>query len=136
MKNRLKALVQERDNTTKEVSKIDDLIEQGYQKLDTDTKSFMDAIKVLARNIFYISFQSFKEKYDNYRDDHVLFRHWTRSSGYIQPIENAIRIWLTPQMEYQPKMKKIITQVMEDIKETKPEITDGSGRKIELHLKN
>ena len=136
LREALEALLQERDNTTKEVSKIEDLIDQGYQKLDTNTKDFMDAIKILARNIFYLSFQSFKEKYDNYRDDHVLFRHLTLSPGYIEPTENNLRIWLTPQMEYPPKLKKIITQVMQEINETKPDIPDGSGRKIELLLKN
>ena len=49
-------LVTERKNTEKKVSKLDELIEHNYQKLDTNTKSFMDAIKILARNIFYLSF--------------------------------------------------------------------------------
>jgi hypothetical protein len=135
-KKSMGALLKERANTTKEVSKIEDLMDQGYQKLDTNTKDFMDAIKILARNIFYLTFQSFKEKYDNYRDDHVLFRHLTLSPGHIEQIEDNLRVWLTPQMEYQPKLKKIITQVMKEINETKPDIPDGSGRKIELLLKN
>ena len=66
----LLGLEQKRHETTKYVSKIDELIDLGYNKLDTNTKDFMDAIKMLARNIFYLSFQSFKEKYNNYRDDH------------------------------------------------------------------
>ena len=32
--------------------KIDELIDLGYNKLDTNTKDFMDAIKMLARNMF------------------------------------------------------------------------------------
>ena len=129
-------LEQQRSKTTKYVSKIDELIELGYNKLDTNTKNFMDAIKMLARNMFYISFQSFKEKYDNYRDDHVLFRHLTRSAGTIDSTTNGIKIRLSPQMEYQPKIKKIISQILDEINEMKPEIPDGSHRRIELILKN
>lgn len=128
-------LEQQRRATTKQVSKIEELIEQDYQKLDTNTKNFMDAIKMLARNIFCITFQSFKEKYNNYRDDHVLFRHLTRSAGKIQPDGAGFKIWLKPQMEYQPKIQKIIKEVLDGINQKHVKIPDGSGRKIELHLK-
>lgn len=127
---------QQRSETTKYVSKIDELVGLGYDKLDTNTKDFMDAIKMLARNMFYLSFQPFKEKYDNYRDDHVLFRHLTRSAGNIYPTTDKIKIRLGPQMEYQPKIKKIISQVLDQINETEPEIPDGSHRRIELILNN
>lgn len=129
-------LEKQRSETTKYVSKIDELIEHDYNKLDTNTKDFMDAIKMLARNMFYLSFQSFKEKYNNYRDDHVLFRHLTRSPGTIYSTTNEIKIEISPQMEYQPKIKKIIFQVFYEINEMKPEIPDGSNRKIKLILKN
>ena len=131
----LSELEQQRSKTTKFVSKIDELIELGYNKLDTNTKDFMDAIKMLARNMFYIAFQPFKEKYNNYRDDHVLFRHLTRSAGTIYSTTNGIKVGLSPQMEYQPKIKKIMSQVLDEINEMKPEIPDGSHRKIELILK-
>lgn len=132
----LLGLEQKRNETTKYVSKIDELIDLGYNKLDTNTKDFMDAIKMLARNMFYLSFQSFKEKYNNYRDDHILFRHLTRSSGNLSTTANGIKIEITPQMEYQPKIKKIISQVLNEVNETNPEIPDGTKRKIELILKN
>ncbi len=131
----LSALEQERKKTPKQVSKIEDLIEQDYQKLDTNTKDFMDAIKILARNIFYLSFEPFKKKYNNYRDDHVLFRHLIRSAGTISSTTNNLEIQLQPQMEYQPNITKIITLVLDQINEIKPEIPDGSERKIKLLLK-
>jgi membrane peptidoglycan carboxypeptidase len=95
----------------------------------------MDAIKLLARNVFYLSFQSFKEKYDNYRDDHVLFKHLTRASGTMDLRMSDLKIWLSLQLEYQPKVKKIIQQVLDEINEMNPKIPDGSERKIELILK-
>ncbi len=132
----LLGLEQKRNETTKHVSKIDELIDLGYNKLDTNTKDFMDAIKMLARNMFYLSFQSFKEKYNNYRDDHVLFRHLTRSSGNLSTTANGIKIEINPQMEYQPKIKKIIFQVLNEVNKKNPKIPDGTKRKIELILKN
>lgn len=126
----------QRSETTKYVSKIDELVGLGYNKLDTNTKDFMDAIKMLARNMFYLSFQPFKEKYDNYRDDHVLFRHLTRSAGTIGSTTDGIKIRLSPQMEYQPKIKKIISQVLDQINELGPKMPDGSNKRIELILNN
>ncbi|MDF1547132.1 MAG: hypothetical protein P1P88_04885 [Bacteroidales bacterium] len=105
-----------------------------YQRLDTNAKNFMDAVKVLARNIFYLSFETFKEKYNNYRDDHLLFRHLTRADGIIENKPGVTEISLTPKMEYQPKLKKIIAQVLNEINEMDPKMPDGSKRKIKLFL--
>lgn len=131
----LTKLKKERGETPKFVSKLDELIEQNIVKLDTDTKSFMDAIKVLARNIFYMSLLPFKEKYNNYRDDHVLFRHLTLSGGTITENENGYKITLQPQMEYQPKVKKIISQVLDEINASRPQMPNDSRANIELALK-
>ena len=58
----------------------------------------------------------------------------TRSAGTIVPEEKGLKILMTPQMEYQPGTKKIIRQVLEERNEMKPEIPDGSKRKMRLHL--
>ena len=109
--------------------------EQDMVRLDTDTKSFMDAIKVLARNMFYMSLESFKEKYNNYRDDHVLFRHLILSGGTITENKNGYKIELQPQMEYQPKVKKIIALVLDEINAARPILPNDSRANIELALK-
>ena len=131
----LTTLEKERSETSKFVSKLDELIDQNIVKLDTDTKSFMDAIKLLARNMFYMALQPFKERYNNYRDDHVLFRHLTLSGGTITENEYGYKIILQPQMEYQPKVKKIIDQMLHEINATEPELPNGSRVNIELTLK-
>lgn len=130
----LKDLEQERRKTVKKVSKIDELIEMDYKKLDTSAKDFMDAIKILARNIFYLSFKPFKDKYNNYRDDHYLFRHLSRADGKIQQDKNGLVIKLIPKMEFQKKIKNIIKQVLDEINATKPELPDNSKTKIHLKL--
>ena len=61
------------EETKKEGSKLEEMIGNEYKRLDTDNKSYMDGIKIIARNIFYKCFRRFKKKYDNYRDDHVTF---------------------------------------------------------------
>lgn len=133
--NSLKELEQERKNSTKHVSKIDELSDMDYKKLDTNAKDFMDAIKLLARNIFYLSLKSFKEKYNNYRDDHLLFRHLSKSPGLLKERRDGqLEICLMPQMEYQPKLKKIINQVLNEINNGKPEFPDGTNRKFRLVL--
>ncbi len=131
----LTKLKKERSETPKFVSKLDELIEKDMVRLDTDTKSFMDAIKVLARNMFYMSLESFKEKYNNYRDDHVLFRHLILSGGTITENKNGYKIELQPQMEYQPKVKKIIALVLDEINAARPILPNDSRANIELALK-
>ena len=135
LNKKLKTLEKERKDTPKFISKLEELIEQDIKKLDTDTKSFMDAIKMLARNMFYLTFQPFKEKYNNYRDDHVLFRQLTLSGGTITASDQGCKISLLPQMEYQPKVQKIIDKVLGQINANTPKMPDGSRVKIELELK-
>ena len=49
--------------TEKEVSRLNRLSEEGFQKLDTSKKAIMDSIKILARNMFYKLLRPFKETY-------------------------------------------------------------------------
>jgi len=48
------------------------------------SKQLMDVIKITARDLFYEAIAPFKEAYDNFRDDHVWFRHVIRSSGVLE----------------------------------------------------
>jgi hypothetical protein len=134
LNNLLINLEKDRANTTKQISKIEELIENDYKKLDTNAKDFMDAIKILARNIFYLTFLPFKKDYNNFRDDHLIFRHLTRSPGYIEYFQDLTKIKLSPQMEYQPKIKKCLGRLLNNINSLEPKIPDGSNRKIMLSL--
>ena len=93
--SKLKKLEQRRKELYKKTSKIDELIKEDYKKLDTNTKSFVDAIKILARNMFYQTLLPFKEKYNNYRDDHVLFRNFTNAAGKISQVNEKMLVTLT-----------------------------------------
>jgi len=96
----------ERTLTDKKVSKLDELKQKGTKKLDTAQKQLMDIIKIMARNIFYLAFEPFKEKYNNYRDDHVVFREITRANGRIEIKNSQIVVEILTKMEI-PKQGKL-----------------------------
>ena len=71
----------------KEISKLD-YLKKNFVRLNTKCKSVMDAIKILARNSFYKEIQQFKKLYNNFRDDHVIFRNLIQASGIIESRDN------------------------------------------------
>lgn len=120
--------------TQKDVSRLEFLIEQAYVRLDTRNKHVMDAIKLIARNAFYALFAPFKERYDNYRDDHVLFRNLTQASGVLVEQADTVEAILLPTPHYMPKTRRIIEDVLEEINASAPEMPDGSGRRLRFRL--
>ncbi len=54
--------------------------------------------------MFYNLLRPFKSGYDNFRDDHMLFRHFTRSPGLIRETDNSVDIILIPQACFPPKV--------------------------------
>ena len=113
---------------------MDRLIEDNFRKLATDKKLVMDYIKIIARNIFYLALQPFKEEYDNFRDDHELFRSLSRCSGYITTSENEIKVTLNPTNNFPPKVVKIIDNYLRKINLQNLEFPDNSNRKFRLEL--
>ena len=95
-------------HSDKTESRLDALIAQDYRQLNTLTKSMMDSIKLLARNRFTIQFQPFKKAYNNYRDDHVLFRHLTQAHGFLRDPGTYVEVVLFPAACFQPKVIGII----------------------------
>ena len=120
--------------TDKEVSRLTSLIEGDFYKLDTLKKSLMDGVKIIARNLFYLLLQPFKEAYDNYRDDHMLFRHLTRSPGLIRETDNKVEIVFLPQANFPPKVLGIINDLLEQLNHRLLPMPDQSGRIIQFGL--
>ena len=93
----------------KKSSKIEKLSNSGAQRLKTKPKAYMDAVKMTARNIFYKTFRSFRKQMKNFRQDHLIFRELTRSSGVIKEDINGIKsIRLNLAMTLQPKEIQLI----------------------------
>jgi hypothetical protein len=123
----------ELQTTAKEVSRIDTLISQGAVRMRGEKKYLMDVIKLTARNLFYQMLSPFKEAYDNYRDDHVWFRHLSQSGGIIEPLaDGSLRCHLIGTADYPNPVRKVIAQVLIAFNETAPCLPDGSGRRIQL----
>jgi hypothetical protein len=120
--------------TEKEMSRLDFLIEQNMVRLDMHNKQLMDVLKIIARNGFYKMLQPFKRMYNNYRDDHVLFRNLTRSNGLIRVQGNTIEAILLPTPHYPKKIRSIVERLLEDINAKEPSMPDGSCRQIQLRL--
>jgi len=99
----------------KEVSLIDQLIEQDIVRMDLSNKTLMDAIKISARNLFYRLFAPFKTAYDNYRDDHGYYRQLTQCDGVLRWTGREIEVHLVPQVNCPPKLRKIIEKHLADL---------------------
>jgi len=130
----IEALDARMKETGREVSRLEQLIAQGAERLRGEKKHFMDALKILARNAFYQALAPFKEAYNNYRDDHELFRQLTQSSAVIELSAQAVHCHLLPSPSYPPAVRLIIQEILEGINATKPQIPDGSGRPLTLTL--
>ena len=130
----LNAVEDEMAQTEKEVSRLDSLIEDDFHKLNTLKKSLMDGIKIMARNQFYLLFQPFKDAYDNYRDDHVLFRHLTRSAGLVRETDNGVDVLLLPEANFPPKLIGIIKDLLNQLNRSLLPMPDESDRIIRFGL--
>ncbi|MCP4378324.1 MAG: hypothetical protein GY794_19380 [bacterium] len=131
---RLEELEVEMLSTDKEVSRLEMLIEQDFCKLDNAKKALMDGIKITARNLFYILLQPFKEAYNNYRDDHVLFRHLTRSHGLLRDRGAVMEVLLFPQARFPPKVAGIINEMLEQLNARQLTMPNGSGKTLHFRL--
>ena len=85
---------QDQAKTQKEVSRLEVLIEQQMVRLDTRNKQLLDSLRLIARNAFYQTLQPFKTAYNNYRDDHELFRNLTQADGVLVESEEQVEAYL------------------------------------------
>jgi hypothetical protein len=120
--------------TQKEVSRLEVLIQQQMVRLDTRNKRLMDSLKLIARNAFYRALRPFKTAYNNYRDDHELFRNLTQADGVLVGSVQQVEVYLLPTVNYPPKLEKIVSGLLAEINATQPIMPDGSGRRLRLHL--
>jgi len=125
---------EEKSALEKEVSRIDQLINQEMVRMDLGNKTLMDAIKITARNLFYRFFSPFKAAYDNYRDDHDHYRQLTQCDGVLRWTGTEIEVHLVPQVNYPPKLRKIIVAHLDELNAGGLTLPDGSGRPLRIRL--
>jgi hypothetical protein len=85
----------------KKDSRIQQLLQENYRLLDTRRKSYMDALRINAANIFRNLHADYREIYNNYRDDHHYLRVLTRCSGSVEYDKTGliISLWLPGSMQ-------------------------------------
>ena len=130
----LKALQLQLEQIDTECSRLQRLIDEDYVRLDTSNKSLMDALKIFARNCFYKQFEPFKERYNNHRDDHDLFRNLTHSDGVLIERGCAVEAHLFPTVNYPPRVQAVVLEYLQTLNETPLLMPDGSGRSITFRL--
>lgn len=124
----------EQAQAQKEVSRLESLIQQQMVRLDPRTKRLMDSLKFVARNAFYQALEPFKIAYNNYRDDHELFRNLTHADGFLVEAEQQVAVYLLPTVNYPPALAKIVRGLLAQINATFPQMPDGTGRWLQFHL--
>jgi hypothetical protein len=122
------------DEAENEVSRLEYLIEQEHVRLDTRNKKLMDVLKLIGRNSFYKNIEPFKELYDNYRDDHALFRNLTHAHGVLIERADEVEVILYPTANYPPKVARIVNKFLEQLNASSPLVPDGSDRRLRFRL--
>ncbi len=130
----LEKIKSEMKETEEEESKSAKLTREDYKKLNTSKKAVMDSIKIIARNIFYQLFDPFKKEYNNYRDDHVIFRNLLHSHGMIKFSQGKIKVLLCPTIQYPQKTREIIQNFLHQTNKNNVTNNGGFGRKLEFEL--
>jgi hypothetical protein len=125
---------QDQAKTQKEVSRLEVLIQHQMVRLDTRNKRLLDSLKLIARNAFYQALEPFKTAYDNYRDDHELFRNLTQADGVLVESADQVEAYLLPTANYPPAIERIVRELLTQINSKDPRMPDGSGRRLRLHL--
>jgi hypothetical protein len=134
IEGRMQVVDELQEATAKEVSRLETLIEDGKEKLDTASKSVMDSLKIVARNTFFRALAPFKRAYDNYRDDHDYFRRLTQSHGLLVRRGEVIEVHLITPVHFPGKIRRIIETYLEEINKTQPRHPNGSGRVLRFTL--
>ncbi len=127
---------QKLENTSREVSRLDTLINREAVRLCGERKQLMDVIKITARNLFYEMLTPFKEAYDNFRDDHVWFRHIVRSGGVLEELpDGSLRVHLVGLEEDTPKpVVRVLKDLLEKFNRSTPRLPGENRREIQLLL--
>jgi hypothetical protein len=81
---------------TRQEQRMKLLIDGGYRLLDTRRKAFMDALRVIASNVFRNVHERFRAIYGNHREDHTLLRTLSRCGGTVRvnAQEATVTLWL------------------------------------------
>jgi hypothetical protein len=118
----------------KKESRIQQLIDGEYQLFDLRRKSYMDALRVNASNIFRNVHDKFRSMHNNFRDDHVRLRMLTRCSGVIDHSKDKVCIRLCLPGTLQNHVVKSLEDLVDSIVREINEASHSSDRTIKVIL--
>ncbi len=76
----------------------------------------------------------FRPLYNNYRDDHVILRELARALGIIEKRDGVVNIRPLPTMEFQPKVKQIVSNFLEQMSNLINVHFDGRHLPVRIQL--
>jgi hypothetical protein len=112
LRNEIKAIDGKIDEEPDTISRLEDIIENEYRKLNFMPKTFMDSIRIISRNIIYRLLKTFRPIRNNYRNDHVILRELIEATGYIEEKQGSIIISLYPSRIFPPAEKRNIVDFL------------------------
>jgi len=89
----------------KNTSRLQSLIERNCRILDIRAKSYFDALRITASNMFRNLHDRFRPIYANHRNDHVMLRQLTRADGFIHEADGTLHIKLWLKGRFQKKQR-------------------------------
>ena len=110
-------------------SKIERLVRNNYSVLNTEIKSYIDAARINASNIFRNLHDQYRKIRNNTRDDHFWLRELTRCSAFVKRKDGQliVQLWLPGSFQ-----KQIIKEMQILIDNYKELSTHHQAIKIEL----
>lgn len=112
LKKRIRLVEEQIDIEPKRISRIEHLLENEFVRLNFMPKAFMDAVKIMARNIFFERHKIYRPLRDDFRRDHVVVRSLSRSHGYIMERPDAVEIMLEPTRRLCQSTKKAVVEFL------------------------
>ncbi len=91
-------------------------------------------LRITARNLFYQALTSFKQAYDNYRDDQAHFRTLTQSPGVLEVSTEQIVIHLLPRTQYGGRLRQAVQQTLASLNAQGLVHPCWSGRRLKFRL--
>lgn len=122
---------------TQTESRLEALIAAQMVRMEPHSKRVLDALRIIARNLFYQALQPFKKAYDNFRDDHDYFRKLSQSPGVLEFGKAEVVVHLMPVTNYAPAMRRIVCGVLAGLNQARmcfPNRADGVERTLRFRL--
>lgn len=111
-------LSRQQTETLRDASRLELLIAENLELLDTRAKALFDAIRITCSNMFAVLAARFRPLYNNHRDDHCWLRMLTRSDGFVQCIDGVLHVELWLKGRYQKKQWNTFRRFLAEMSET------------------